>query len=59
VLLIALNTLVIDDRVVPLPSILAEAAIESADAERQNKDKGLPYSKPHKVKRIGPCILDT
>ena len=26
---------------VPLPSILAQAAIESADAQRQNKDKGL------------------
>jgi hypothetical protein len=41
VLLTALNTLVIDDRVVPLLSILAQAAIESADAQRQNKDKGL------------------
>ena len=40
-LLTALNTLVIDDGVVPLPSILAQAAIESAHAERQNKDKGL------------------
>ena len=41
VLLTALNTLVIDDRVVPLPLILAQAAIESADAQRQNKDKAL------------------
>jgi hypothetical protein len=41
VLRTALNTLVIDDRVVPLPLILAQAAIESADAQRQNKDKAL------------------
>jgi hypothetical protein len=41
VLLTALNTLVVDDRVVPLPLILAQAAIESADAQRQNRDKAL------------------
>ncbi len=41
VLLTAVNTLVIDDRVVPLPLILAQAAIEAAEAQRQNKDAAL------------------
>ncbi len=41
VLLTAVNTLVIDDRVVPLPLILAQAAIDAADAQRQNKDAAL------------------
>ena len=31
----------IDDRVVPLPLILAQAAIETAEAQRQNKDAAL------------------
>jgi hypothetical protein len=41
VLLTALNTLVIDDRVIPLPLILAQAAVEQADAQRQNKNVAL------------------
>jgi YfdX protein len=41
VLLTAVNTLVIDDRVIPLPLILAQAAIEAAEAQRQNKDAAL------------------
>jgi YfdX protein len=41
VLLTAVNTLVIDDRVVPLPLILAQAAVEAAEAQRQNKDAAL------------------
>ncbi len=42
VLLAALNTLVIVDHVVPLPLILAQAAISAADSQRQNKDVALP-----------------
>jgi hypothetical protein len=41
VLLTAVNTLMIDDRVIPLPLILAQAAIETAEAQRQNKDAAL------------------
>ena len=41
VLLTAVNTLVIDDRVIPLPLILAQAAIDAANAQRQNKDVAL------------------
>jgi hypothetical protein len=42
VLLTAVNTLVIDDRVIPLPLILAQAAIDAANAQRQNnKDAAL------------------
>jgi hypothetical protein len=41
VLLTALNTLEIDDRAIPLPLILAQAAVEQADAQRQNKDVAL------------------
>jgi len=42
VLLRAVNTLVIDDRVVPIPLILAQAAIDAANAQRQNKNVALP-----------------
>jgi YfdX protein len=42
ILLAALNTLVIVDHVVPLPLILAQAAISAADSQRQNKDVALP-----------------
>jgi YfdX protein len=42
ILLAALNTLVIVDHVVPLPLILAQAAIGAADSQRQNKDVALP-----------------
>lgn len=42
ILLVALNTLVIVDHVVPLPLILAQAAISAADSQRQNKDLALP-----------------
>jgi hypothetical protein len=41
VLLTALNTLVMVDRVIPLPLILAQAAIEGADSQRQNKNVAL------------------
>jgi hypothetical protein len=41
ILLAALNTLVIVDHVVPLPLILAQAAIAAADSQRQNKDVAL------------------
>lgn len=41
ILLAALNTLVIVDHVVPLPLILAQAAISAADSQRQNKDVAL------------------
>ena len=42
ILLAALNTLVIVDHVVPLPLILAQAAISAADSQRQSKDIALP-----------------
>ena len=42
ILLAALNTLVIVDHVVPLPLILAQAAISTADSQRQSKDVALP-----------------
>jgi YfdX protein len=38
VLLTALNTLVVVDHVIPLPLILAQAAIDAANSQRQNKD---------------------
>jgi len=42
VLLTALNTLVMVDHVIPLPLILAQAAIDAADSQRQNnKDLAL------------------
>jgi hypothetical protein len=41
VLLTALNTLEIDDRAIPLPLILAQAAVEQANAQRQNKNVAL------------------
>jgi hypothetical protein len=41
ILLAALNTLVIVDHVVPLPLVLAQAAIAAADSQRQNKDVAL------------------
>jgi len=41
VLLTALNTLVVVDHVIPLPLILAQAAIEAAKSQRQNKDAAL------------------
>ena len=41
VLLTALNTLVMVDRVIPIPLILAQAAIEAANSQRQNKDVAL------------------
>jgi hypothetical protein len=41
VLLTALNTLVIVDHVIPLPLLLAQAAIDTANAQRQNRDQAL------------------
>lgn len=41
VLLTALNTLVVVDHVIPIPLILAQAAIEAAESQRQNKDAAL------------------
>ena len=41
VLLTALNTLVMVDHVIPLPLILAQAAIDAANSQRQNKDLAL------------------
>jgi hypothetical protein len=41
VLLTALNTLVSVDHVIPIPLILAQAAIEAANSQRQNKDAAL------------------
>jgi hypothetical protein len=41
VLLTALNTLVVVDHVVPLPLIIAQAAIDEANSQRQNKDVAL------------------
>jgi hypothetical protein len=41
VLLTALNTLVMVDHVIPIPLILAQAAIEAANSQRQNKDVAL------------------
>ncbi|HMH15860.1 MAG TPA: YfdX family protein [Edaphobacter sp.] len=41
VLLTALNTLVMVDHVIPLPLILAQAAIDAANSQRQNKDIAL------------------
>lgn len=38
VLLTALNTLVIVDHVLPLPLVLAQAAIDDANSQRQNKE---------------------
>ena len=45
VLLTALNTLVIVDHVIPVPLILAQAAIDAADSQRQNKDIALTLLK--------------
>ena len=41
VLLTALNTLVMVDHVIPLPLILARAALDAANSQRQNKDLAL------------------
>jgi hypothetical protein len=41
VLLTALNTLEVVDHVIPIPLILAQAAIEAAKSQRQNKDAAL------------------
>jgi hypothetical protein len=41
VLLTALNTLALTDHVIPLPLILAQAAIDAANSQRQNKDAAL------------------
>jgi hypothetical protein len=38
VLLTAINTLVMVDHVIPLPLLLAQAAIDAANSQRQNKD---------------------
>jgi hypothetical protein len=45
VLLTALNTLVVVDHVIPLPLILAQAAIDAANSQRQNKDVALTLLK--------------
>jgi hypothetical protein len=45
VLLTALNTLVMVDHVIPLPLILAQAAIDAANSQRQNKDIALTLLK--------------
>jgi hypothetical protein len=45
VLLTALNTLVVVDHVIPLPLILAQAAIDAANSQRQNKDAALTLLK--------------
>jgi hypothetical protein len=36
-----MNTLVIVDHVIPLPLLLAQAAIDAANSQRQNKDVAL------------------
>jgi YfdX protein len=48
VLLAALNTLVMVDHVIPLPLILAQAAIDAANSQRQNKDIALTLLKTAK-----------
>jgi hypothetical protein len=45
VLLTALNTLVMVDHVIPLPLVLAQAAIDGANSQRQNKDIALTLLK--------------
>jgi hypothetical protein len=45
VLLTAINTLVMVDHVIPLPLILAQAAIDAANSQRQNKDIALTLLK--------------
>jgi hypothetical protein len=45
VLLTALNTLAVVDHVIPLPLILAQAAIDAANSHRQNKDVALTLLK--------------
>jgi hypothetical protein len=45
VLLTALNTLVMVDHVIPLPLILAQAAIDAANSQPQNKDIALTLLK--------------
>jgi YfdX protein len=44
-LLTAINTLVIVDHVIPLPLLLAQAAIDTANSQRQNKDIALTLLK--------------
>jgi hypothetical protein len=41
VLLASLNTLVIVEHVIPVPLILAQAAVEAANSQRQNKETAL------------------
>jgi hypothetical protein len=41
VLLTAVNTLVVVDHVIPIPLLLAQAAIDAANSQRQNKDVAL------------------
>lgn len=45
VLLTAVNTLVVVDHVIPLPLLLAQAAIDAANSQRQNKDAALTLLK--------------
>lgn len=45
VLLTAVNTLVMVDHVIPLPLLLAQAAIDAANSQRQNKDIALTLLK--------------
>jgi hypothetical protein len=45
VLLTAVNTLVMVDHVIPLPLLLAQAAIDAANSQRQNKDVALTLLK--------------
>jgi hypothetical protein len=48
VLLTAVNTLVMVDHVIPLPLLLAQAAIDAANSQRQNKDIALTLLKTAK-----------
>jgi YfdX protein len=64
ILLAAFNTLVIVDHVVPLPLILAQAAISAADSQRQNKDVALPLlnaarNELNRSRALGYRVLDT
>ena len=47
-LLTAVNTLVMVDHVIPLPLLLAQAAIDAANSQRQNKDIALTLLKTAK-----------
>ena len=49
VLLTAVNTLVVVDHVIPIPLLLAQAAIDAANSQRQNKDVALTLLQTAKI----------